>query len=169
MTHPQQADPTIAAWRAAAERGDPRSAIDCLAEDVELISPITGQFTFQGRAQVGQVVRAAFKVISGIRFHTEVGDGATRALFYRGRCAGQVMEEAQLLRLDTDGRICALTLFSRPLPGVTAVMREIGPELARMRGRPALAVILQAATLPLHAMTVTGERRVAPLADPHRS
>lgn len=124
-------DATVAAWRAAGEAGDAPAARACLAPDVELISPLTEAFRFRGPAQVGDVLAAAFTVIDGIRFHTEVGDGATRALFYKATARGQLVEEAQLLRLDDGGLIRELTFFGRPLPALTAVLADLGRPLLR--------------------------------------
>ena len=118
---------TAADWRAAGERGDVAAAGRCLAAGIEVVSPLTAQFRFHGQQQVKDMLAAAFEVISDIRYHTEVGDDVTRALFYRGRCGSEHFEEAQLLRFDRDGLITELTLFGRPLPGVTAVMAAIGP------------------------------------------
>jgi ketosteroid isomerase-like protein len=162
------ADEVIAAWRAASERGDALAAAACLAPDVTVISPLTAQFRFHGRDQALEMLSAAFEVITGIRFHTEVGDATTRALFYHAHAGKQALEEAQLLRLDAAGQIAELTLFGRPLPGLTAVMAEIGPRLLRRQNRPALARVVTLATAPLAAMTRLGERRLLPLADPAR-
>ena len=84
-----RADQTIAEWRRAGENHDAAQAIACLAGNVVLISPLTAQFTFDGRDRVGDVLTAGFQVIDEIRFHTEVGDDRTRALFYYGRCGQQ--------------------------------------------------------------------------------
>lgn len=105
-------------------------------------------------------------MISDIHYHTEVGDDVTRALFYRGRCGKEQFEEAQLLRFDQEGLITELTLFGRPLPGVTAVMAAIGPVLLRRQGRPAMARVVAAATKPLAVMTRLGEAHLVPLAEP---
>lgn len=153
-------------WCEAGERADADAAAACLAPDVELISPLTEQFRFVGREQVGALLAEAFTTISDIRFHTRVGEGTTHALFYRARMGEQPLEEAQLLRLDGAGLISEITLFGRPLPALTTLMRRLGPALARQQGRPALAVVLAAATGPLDAMTRLGERRVVPLAAP---
>jgi hypothetical protein len=99
--------------------------------DAEVISPLTAAFRFTGREQVTEMFHAAFGVIDNIGYHTEIGDDTTRALFYRGRCRGQDFEEAQLLRFADAGQTQEVTLFGRPLPGLTAVMRGIGPELMR--------------------------------------
>ena len=81
---PSLADATIAEYRQAGEHRDAERAIACLAANVTLISPLTARFTFDGRDQVANVIRSGFDVISQIRYHTEVGDDRTRALFYYG-------------------------------------------------------------------------------------
>lgn len=159
---------TIAAWRAAGESADVAAAMACLATDVEVVSPLTAQFRFHGSAQVADMLASAFEVISDIRFHTEVGDGDTWALFYHGRACRETVEEAQLLRLDADGLIREITLFGRPLPALTEVMAGIGPRLLRRQGQPVLARLVTLAAGPLNAMTRMGERTLLPRADPNR-
>lgn len=165
----ERSDATVAEWRAASEALDAERAAACLAGDAVLISPLTARFTFQGRDQVADVLAAAFEVIQQVRFHTEVGDGQTRALFYHGACDGQAFEEAQLLRLDDGGLISELTFFGRPLPGVTAVMRRIGPAILRRQGRGRFASVIGLAAGPLHGLTSSGERYLMPLAAPGRA
>jgi hypothetical protein len=164
-----RADQTIAQWRQAAEHHDAARAIACLADNAVLISPLTAQFTFDGRDRVGDVLAAGFQVIDDIHFHTEVGDDRTRALFYNARCGKQALEEAQLIRLNHDGLITEITLFGRPLPGLTAVMRRIVPLILGRQGRPQLGSVLGVAAVPLHAITTSGEQRLVPLASPYRS
>jgi hypothetical protein len=159
---------STAIWRRAGESRDAALATTCLAEDVQVISPLTAQFRFTGRDQVGVMLTAAFRVIDSIRFHTEVGDDRTKALFYYGHCRGVDFEEAQLLRFDDQGLIVEITLFGRPLPGLTAVMAAIGPELLQAGDRRALAKVIGAATAPLAAITRVAEKRLVPLADPNR-
>ena len=168
MSEADPYDETIAAWQAAGESGDAAAAARCLADDVEVISPLTAQFRFRGRDQVTEMLGAAFDVISGIRFHTAVGAGDTRALFYHARAGREDIEEAQLLRLDPAGLIRELTLFGRPMPGLAAVMADIGPRLLQRQGRPGLARVVNLATRPLAVITRLGERRLVPLADPDR-
>jgi SnoaL-like domain len=165
---PSKADEVVAAWRTAAEHGDADAATRCLAADIEVISPLTAQFRFQGRDQVQQMLAAAFEVITEFRFHTEVGAGSTWALFGYAQVSQQEFEEAQLLRLDAAGLIRELTLFGRPLPALTGLMAGIGPKLSRRQGRAGLARVIGAATAPLAAMTRLGDRRLMPLADPSR-
>jgi hypothetical protein len=159
---------TIAVWRAAGENADVPAAMACLAPDVEVVSPLTARFRFQGHGHVAAMLASAFEVIREIRFHTEVGDGDTWALFYHGRVGREAVEEAQLLRLNADGLIREITLFGRPLPALTGVMAGIGPRLLRRQRQPVLARLVMVATVPLHAMTRTGERLLLPWADPGR-
>jgi hypothetical protein len=131
---------TVDAWREAGEHRDAAAAVACLADDITLISPLTGRFRFHGRDQLRDVLTAAFEVIADIRYHTEVGaEPDTRALFYYGSCGGEQLEEAQLLRFDEAGKITELTLFGRPLPALTEVMKRLGPVLLRRQGRAGLA------------------------------
>jgi hypothetical protein len=169
MTNHDRVASTVAAWRTAGERGDADTAVSCLADDVTLISPLTARFRFHGRDQMRELLTAAFHVITDIRYHTEVGNDATRALFYYGRCGAEELEEAQLLRFNADGEIAELKLFGRPLPALTEVMKRLGPLLLHRQGRSGLARTISAATAPLAAMTRVGDRRIVPLADPNRT
>ncbi|HEY1990075.1 MAG TPA: hypothetical protein VGG43_11465 [Acidimicrobiales bacterium] len=166
---PESIPDFVSLWKEAVERGDAAAATDCLSEDVELISPLTARFRFYGHRQLNDVMDAAFETISGIRFHTDVGDADARALFYTGRVGDIDFEEAQLLRLDPEGRIREITLFGRPLPGLTAVMAGMGPRLLRRQGKASLAPVVAAAIAPLTFLTNLGERRLVPLGDPNRN
>ena len=161
-----QDNDVVERWCDAGERGDAAAAVSCLAAEVQLASPLTEQLRFHGRDQVRDLLTAAFTVVEDIQFHTRVGDGPTHALFYRARVGREHLEEAQLLRLDAAGNIIELTLFGRPLPALTGLMRAIGPQLARQQRRPALGALLTMTTAPLHTMARFGEKRIVPFAAP---
>jgi hypothetical protein len=91
-----------------------------------------------------------------------------RAVFFNGRCGREDFEEAPLLRFNNDGLIEELTMFGRPLPGVTAVMAAIGPVMLKRRQQPIRARLISAAIAPLVLLTRPGEKRRVPLADPNR-
>src|ERR1700727_2262132 len=122
----------------------------------------------EAAANPGAAPAIGVRALDETRLHTEVGDDRTRALFYRARCGKQALEEAQLLRLNHDGLITEITLFGRPLPGLTAVMRRIVPLILGRQGKSHLGAVLGAATVPLHAITTSGEQRLVPLASPYR-
>ena len=156
----------VAAWRAAGEARDAAAAVAALSEDVRLISPITEQFTFDGRAQVRTLLEVALAAIDAITYTDQVAEGRTVALFYSGRIGTTRLYEAQRLRLADDGLIREITLFVRPLPALTRLMTRLGPELARRNGRPGLARLVPLTAGMLHSMADTGEKRFMPKAAP---
>ena len=166
---PDDLDTPLAPWRRASEAGDADALIACLAPEVVLISPLTAAYRFEGREHVGQVMREALRLIPGIRFHTDIGDATTRVVVFTATIDGLPLEEAQLHRLDADGRIVEITLFGRPLPAVTAIMAKIGPALLRGQGRSAMAAVVAAGAAPMAAMTRSAERRIVPRTDPSRT
>lgn len=161
MTHP-----TTAAWRAAGEALDLDAAVATLADDVVLRSPLTERVRFEGRAEVADILRAAFATVEDIAYHTELGDDTTRALFYTARVGDQPVEEAQLIRLDADQRISEVTFWLRPLPGTVAVMEGIGAALTRRRGGERAARSLRRKLRPLIAMVGIADRQGAKTAKP---
>jgi hypothetical protein len=81
------AESTTTSWRSAGEHGDAAAAVECLAPGIEITSPLTAAFRFHGCDQARDMLTAAFAVIDEIRFHTDIGDHRTRALFYAGAVA----------------------------------------------------------------------------------
>lgn len=147
---------TTARYRMAVQRADVDGFLATLAADAVLHSPITMRTDFRGHAELGELVGAVFATVQDIAFFEEVGDASTRALFYRARAGGQALEEATLLRLDEEARITELTIWFRPLPGLTAVMAGLAPRLAGRRSR-SRGVAAAALTGPLAALTRAGD------------
>ncbi|MFB9906803.1 nuclear transport factor 2 family protein [Allokutzneria oryzae] len=157
----ERAEATTERFRLAGERGDADLAVSTMAEDVVLRSPLTERGTFSGKESVREIFEAGFSSISDIRFHTDIGDDRQRALFYRGRVGDVAIEECSLVRLDDNAQIAEVTLFIRPLPGITAVMGAIGPKIARRYGKPRMAVLLSVLTKPLRLMVGSGDKLAA--------
>ena len=61
-----------------------------------------------------------------IRFHTDVGDERTRVVVCTARIRGEPIEEATVVRLNSEGLIEEATLFVRTLPGLVALMDRLG-------------------------------------------
>jgi hypothetical protein len=155
---------TIQQWRTAAETGDADLAVDAAADAVVVRSPLTDRIRFEGRDELRHLLSVATKSIVDIRFHAVLGEEHTWALFYTARVRGQSIEEAQLIRLNEQGKIAEVTLLARPLPGLTALMDTLGPPLARRFGRPpAIAALLSAMARPLSLLTRTGDRHAVGL------
>ncbi|MEU4690537.1 nuclear transport factor 2 family protein [Actinoplanes sp. NPDC023714] len=162
----EQPNDAVTAWRTAGEAGDAAAAVAALSPDVTLISPITERFTFRGHRQVRDLLEVALTLIDDITYTDEVAAGRTVALFYEARIGTTRLYEAQRLRLDDTGLISEITLYLRPLPAITLLMRRLGPELARRNGQPGLARLLPLAGGAMHSMAATGETRIMPRVAP---
>jgi len=153
---------SIEDFQKAARTKDIELAMSTLADDVILHSPLTDRFTFDGKTAVRQLFEAAYEKFDGLDYHTVIGG---RVLIGGATAGGQPFEETLVLDLDDDGRIREITLFIRPLPGLTAVMAALGPTLARKNGRRT-AGLLRALAAPLVAATRFGDRSGLRLALP---
>ena len=154
-------------FRAAAAEQDIELALGALTDDVVVRSPLTDRFTFDGKDDVRRLFETAYEKFEGLNYHTVIGEGPQCVLVGGGVAGGQKFEETLVLDLAEDGRIAGITLFIRPLPGLTAVMAALGPALARRNGRSNLtAVMLRAMTAPLAAATRSGDRLGVGLALP---
>lgn len=157
---------SIEEFQRAAATKDIELALSTLADDVVLRSPLTDRFTFDGKDDVGRLFEAAYEKFDGLSYHTLIGD---RVLVGGATAGGQPFEETLLLRLDGAGKIAEITLFIRPLTGLTAVMAALGPALARRNGRSRFtAGLLRVMTAPLVAATRSGDRVGVRLALPRR-
>jgi hypothetical protein len=155
---------SIEDFQKAAKNKDIELAISTLADDVVLRSPLTDRFTFDGKDAIRALFEAAYEKFDGLEYHTVIGG---RVLVGSATVNGQPFEETLLLDLGEDGRITGITLFIRPLTGLTAVMAALGPTLARKNGRRT-AGLLRALTAPLVAATRSGDRVGIGLALPKR-
>jgi hypothetical protein len=151
------AEETTREMRAAVESADVDRFIATLSPQAVLRSPISTFAEFTGEARMRMLARAIFETIEDIRYYEEVGDERTRALFYRGRIGSQTIDEASLLRLDPEGRIAEITLWIRPLPGLTRLAATLGPRLAGRRRR-GYRTLVAGAALPLAALTALADR-----------
>jgi hypothetical protein len=164
-------DDTMVRLIRAAEQGDHAAFTSTLAPGVIVRSPITERIRFEGIDQARGLFEHVFEVISDVRIYERLGDGtATQAIFWRGRVGKHYLEEANLIRLDDDGRVAEMTVFMRPVPGVLELAARLAPRLAadrsRLRAIPVRIMLRVIATLyrsnePL-VLAVTGAGVPAP-------
>jgi hypothetical protein len=157
---------SVQTWKRAAETGDAALARTVLATEAVLVSPLTSQFRFEGGDVVEELLEDVFQVLTGIRFEDELVDGDRVALFATGRVGDRLLGEAQRLRLDEDGLIREITLYMRPIPAMTALLRGLGPLVARRQGKPATARLLAGAGAMLDGIASSGDARLVTLAGP---
>jgi hypothetical protein len=163
MATVEQAAATTARWRAAIEASDVDAFCATLAPGCVLRSPITDATRFDGVEQIRALMPHVLAVVDDIRYTDDVGDERTRALFYTARIAGVDVTEATRVRLDDDALVTDITLWFRPMPGLAALMAELGPRLADTRAK---AAAVRAMTAPLAAITRTGDRVAVKLVRP---
>lgn len=155
-----ESHPTTERYRRAAEAGDPDGVVATLAEDVVLFSPITEQVVFRGREEVRELLRSVFATLGDIRYHADVGDQRTRALFDRARLNGRTLEQATRLSLNERDEITEITIFFRPLPGLAALTAALGPRVAASRHGRARGTVATVLLKPLELLTALGDRFV---------
>lgn len=151
------ASATTQRFRAAAQAGDVQALLDTLAEDVELYSPISDRVTFRGRAELGELMRSVFATLEDIHYFADVGDARTRVLFDRASVGGEALEQAIRVELNDRHQIERLTIFFRPLPGLTTLAAALAPRVARRRGR-GRALLAAVMLAPIAALMRAGDR-----------
>ncbi|HEX2089170.1 MAG TPA: nuclear transport factor 2 family protein [Actinomycetota bacterium] len=156
-------DQPTARFRRAVENHDVEGALATLAPDVVLRSPITDRIAFRGIDEMRDLFPSIFATIKNIHYFADIGDAATRALFYNARVNGEPVEEATRVELDESQRIKEITIFFRPLPGLATFTAAMAPRVARRRGwlRAMIARLLVA---PLGVATRFGDRIITKLA-----
>lgn len=158
---------SIQDFQAGGETRDVDLAMSAFADNIVLHSPLTDRTSFVGRDEVRRLFETVYANVQNIRYGTVIGDGPTRVLTVSAEVSGQRIEETMLITLDAVGKISEMTLFVRPLPGLTALMAALGPPLARKNGRSRLvAGLLRVLIKPLVLATRAGDRIGVPIALP---
>ena len=130
---------------------DPDAVAESLASDVVLHSAVT-RAPFEGKAVVADLYRSVLESFEEVRVVDEFENGDTRAFFWEGRIDGRFVAGADRLRLDSDGKVREITVFGRPLSGLSTFLTGIGYRFAlRRRGR-LVAALLRLTARPLGPM-----------------
>ena len=157
--HETAQDPaeTTRRYCAAVVAGDADGVAATMAEGAVMRSPISTLARFEGREVIREVLAIVLAEVSETRYVSEIaGDNGERTLIAQAHVGGEDFQEAIWLRFDERGLIDEVTLFIRPLAGLTALMAAIGPPLAARHSR-ARAAAATAMTRPLAALTRHGD------------
>jgi SnoaL-like protein len=149
---------SLRAFREAAERRDLEAILATLSSDVVVRSPVTDRLPVAGIEEARELFGVVFAELGELVYTDELSSGDVRMLVYRGRLAGEEIEEAQLLRFDAAGKICELTFFIRPLPALAGVAARFAPALARRRHGPLRALAMRFAGVALRLLIAFGDR-----------
>lgn len=147
--------------RAMRER-DHTTIEELLAADVVLNSPITDSFYFHGRDNVVALLKIVGEVMEDLEHLELLGAEDVWTQHLRFRVRGRILDAMDLMRFDETGHVRELTVFIRPLPGLTLFAAALVPAVGRRRGR-LTSVVLRLLIEPLAAMTRHGDRLVGSL------
>ena len=107
-------------FRSAAERKDFSSLEEIFAEDIVFRSPAV--FTpYEGRDAVAMLLTAVAGVFEDFRYTDQVEKGDTAVLAFSATVGGRELDGIDLLRFGADGKIREMTVYIRPLSGLTAL------------------------------------------------
>jgi hypothetical protein len=156
-------DATIARLWTAGETSNAPAFIDLLADDVIVRSPITQRIRFEGINQAGDLFRRIFDIISDITMYEVIGQGTSaQVIFWHGTVGDTYLEEANLIRMNDDGKIIEMTVFMRAIPGLLQLTARIAPSLASRKGR-ARAMMTRVPLTLVSAMYRSGESLILKL------
>ena len=149
---------TIAAYRAAGERGDADAVSALLAPDVALHSPLTERVRFAGRDEVAAMHRDIFAVLEELETGEPLDRDDTRAFTFRARVRGVELNAVILAEFNEDAQIADLTLFGRPLPATAALFAALPPRVAARRRGPAMGALVALIARPIAFVVRTADR-----------
>ena len=92
--------------------------------------------------------RVLFETFGEVQITGELADTDSRAFFWQANVADRVIEGADLLRYDAQGKIAEIRVLIRPLVDIATFAAAIGPPLAARRS-PARGALVRLLTLPL--------------------
>jgi hypothetical protein len=115
-------------FREVVEAKDLDALEGLLAEDVVLHSPVTFK-PFEGRAVVVHVLRTVAEVFQDFVYVAEMERDDLTTLVFRARVGEREVDGIDLLRRRADGLIDDITVFVRPLSGLSALRDEMGARL----------------------------------------
>jgi hypothetical protein len=127
-------DDAVARYRVASEANDIDGLMDTLADDAELVSPISGRMVFRGKADLRILLTAVYGAMTGLRWHEQVGEGTVHVAVADGKIGPLKIGDAMLFELADDGRIRRIRPHLRPWLALSALALTLGPRLARHPG-----------------------------------
>jgi len=142
--------------RVAMESRDFDGVARALAPDVQLHSPITASFSFEGRDQVASLLETVRGVFDELHYIHDFGEGNVRVLVFEARVGRERIQGTDTLLLDDHGLVRDINVFIRPLAGLVGFAATLAPQLAGRNGRWRSSAVA-AALGPLAVMTRVGD------------
>jgi hypothetical protein len=150
-------------YRAAVDACDPAALAAACAPDLVFHSPISNAARFQGPAEIERLYRTVLEIYDEQHLVAEYRSGDTLVVHLQARIGSQEMDEIQVLRLNDEGKVYDITMYVRPLPGLTRLAATLAPRLAPSPWRALLVAMM---LRPLAFITRVGDRLGVRLVQP---
>ena len=124
----------VGRYCAASTVGDIDALMETMADDAEVVSPISGRMVFRGRADVAHLLGAVYGSLRDLRWTDQVGEGDVRVALGQTRIGPVRMTDAMVFHLGPDGRIIRVAPHLRPWLALTLFAAVLGPQVARRPG-----------------------------------
>lgn len=128
-------------FRALVEAGDFAGLEDLLADDVVFRSPVAFK-PYEGKAIVAAILRGVGRVFTDFQYVRELADAdpstgsgqaGQTALIFETFVDGTSLNGIDLIRTDTEGKICEFTVMVRPLSAANALAAAMAAQFAQIQ------------------------------------
>lgn len=143
--------PFRAAWRTR----DLDTWIEALSPEIVLHSPVV-RTPFRGRPAARELFDVLFEQFGELEIVSEFADTGSHAFLWRAAVGGRLIEGADFLSYDEDGKIAEIWVLIRPLVDIALFGSAIGPPLAA-RQSPARGALVRLLTLPLRLILTVAD------------
>ena len=124
----------IERYRVATEAGDVDAFMPLLADDAELVSPISGRMVFRGHDDLRTLFEAVYGSLSSLTWREGTNDGRVALLRGEARIGPVRLDDAMVFELAPDGRIVRIRPHFRPFLGLLAFAVVVGVKMAAHPG-----------------------------------
>jgi ketosteroid isomerase-like protein len=120
----------IERYLAAAQSNDIDALLETLADDPELISPLSGRMVFRGRDDLRVLLRVVYGSLRGVRWQEPMRAGDRCVVLGESRVGPAHRYDVTVFELVDDGRIQRIRPFVRPWFARSVDALIVGPKMA---------------------------------------
>lgn len=117
-------------YLAAAQANDIDALVETLADDPELLSPLSGRMVFRGREDLRVLLRVVYGSLRGASWQAPIRDGNRCVVLGESRVGLAHRYDVTVFELAEDGRIQRIRPFVRPWLALTIDALVVGPKMA---------------------------------------
>jgi hypothetical protein len=117
-------------YLAAAQSNDIDALVETLADEPELVSPLSGRMVFRGREDLRVLLGVVYGSLRGVSWQTPVRDGNRCVVLGESRVGPAHRFDVTVFELADEGRIQRIRPFVRPWLALTVDALVVGPKMA---------------------------------------